>query len=185
MNETGPLQTERLRLERFTPRHAALLLELSANPQVMRFVGAGVPWTREFAAEVAAALTEHWEAHGFGWRVAVERASGRAIGFVALNFLGEGVGGLDPGEYELGWWLEPAAWGRGLAFEGAIALKSEAFARLRAPSVIARIQPPNERSMRVAGKLGMALDTFATGRQGEELTVFRLANPRLARARIG
>lgn len=177
-------QTERLRLERWTGRHLDLLVELSAKPGVTEFVGAGEPWSPSFAGEMAEAQLRHWAEHGFGWRVMVERESGRAIGFVALNFLGEGIDGLAAEEYEIGWWLEPAAWGRGLASEAAIAAKGEAFARLSVPSLVARIQPPNERSIRVAEKLGMLLDGFVTGRQGEELVVYRVNNPKLRRPRL-
>jgi hypothetical protein len=62
-------------------------------------------------------------------RAAIERASGRAVGFIALNLAGEGTAGLDPGEYEIGWWLDPAAQGRGLAREGAQAVLDDALGR--------------------------------------------------------
>ena len=149
------IETERLRLERWDERHATLLVRLSGIPEVMRFIGTGDPWPALLAEDVSRAECRHWEQHGFGWRAAIDRADGRGIGLVSLNYAGEGTAGLDPGEREIGWWLEPAAWGRGLGSEGAAALRDEAFGALEMPSIIARIQPPNAASIGVARALGM------------------------------
>jgi RimJ/RimL family protein N-acetyltransferase len=79
--------------------HVELLVRLSSMPEVTRFVGSGVPWPRAKAEEAAAAQLRHWSDHGFGWRVAAEKATGDLVGFMALNFAGEGTVGLDAAEY--------------------------------------------------------------------------------------
>jgi RimJ/RimL family protein N-acetyltransferase len=150
-----------------------MLAALGALPEVTRWVGDGSVWSPARAEEVAGVVREHWERHGFGWRAAVERASGSAIGFIMLN-RGEGVPALEPDDHEVGWWLHPSAWGRGYAREGALALREEAFA-LGAPSVVARIQPPNAASIAVAVALGMVAEREAAGRFGERLVVYRSA----------
>jgi RimJ/RimL family protein N-acetyltransferase len=171
------IETERLRLERWDGRHTNLLVRLSGMPEVMRFIGTGDPWPPLLAEDVARAERRHWEEHGFGWRAAVDRSDRRGIGLVSLNYAGEGTAGLDPEEREIGWWLEPAAWGQGLGSEGAAALRDEAFGALEMPSIIARIQPANEASIGVARALGMELDFETTGRSGERLAVYRLDCP--------
>jgi RimJ/RimL family protein N-acetyltransferase len=105
--------------------------------------------------------------------LAVEKTTTRTVGFVALNFAGEGAAGLDPGEYEIGWWLDPAEWGRGFAREGAEALRDHAFNTLGAPSVVARIQPENESSIRVAKAAGLGLDFESIGGTGERIVIHR------------
>jgi RimJ/RimL family protein N-acetyltransferase len=110
-------------------------------------------------------------------RATVEKADGRGIGLVSLNYAGEGTAGLDPGEREIGWWLEPDAWGRGLGTEGATALRDEAFDVLQMPSIIARIQPENDGSLGVARAIGMEFDFATTGRSGEAVVVYRLNRP--------
>jgi RimJ/RimL family protein N-acetyltransferase len=55
----------------------------------------------------------------------------------------------------VGWRLGRWAWGRGLATEAAIAARDDAFARLALPEIISIIHPENDRSQRVAVKLGM------------------------------
>jgi RimJ/RimL family protein N-acetyltransferase len=150
-----------------------MLARLGAIPSVVRYVGSGEIWSREKSQQVHDRQVEHWRRHGFGWRAAVEKASGRRVGLIALNFLGDGTAGLDPGEYEIGWWLHPADHGRGFAREGARALRDEARDRLGAPSVVARIQPPNGPSIAVATAIGLSLDFRTTGPSGEPVAVYR------------
>ena len=172
----APLHTQRLRLDPFTPAHASLLAALSATPAVMRFIGDGKPWPPTRAAEVSQRTAAHWREHGFGWWVATLSATGTAIGFAALNFAGADAG-IDAEDHEIGWWLAPAAWGRGLAREGAIAVRDDAFTRLRAPRVVARIAPANSASLRVAEAIGLTREADSIGRAGEPIAVLSLSAP--------
>jgi RimJ/RimL family protein N-acetyltransferase len=113
-------------------------------------------------------------APSLGWRVAVEKQVGQRVGFAALNYLGEGTVGLDAYEFEIGWWLLPSAWGCGFASEGACAVCQEAFARVGAPSVVARLQPDNVASVGVAARLGMSHQFDTTGHFGERVAVYRV-----------
>lgn len=171
----APLDTARMRLHPWGEQHTELLVSLASNRDVMRYIGPGAPWPRAKAEEVAAAQRQLWSEHGFGWRPATDKETGECIGFIALNFVGEGTAGLDATEYEIGWWLAPQAWGRGLAREGALAMRDEAFNALSAPSIVARIQPANARSIAVAEATGLAHDFSTTGKTGEPVVVYRLA----------
>lgn len=166
------LETERLRLERWAPRHGALLARLAALPEVMRHIGAGELWTAAQAAERHERGLAHWRDHGFGWRAAVERASGAPVGLIALN-RAEGAAGLADDDMEIGWWLDPGAWGKGYATEGGRAIVEEAFTRLGAPSVVARIHPANAASLRVAAALGLTPERDAIDRGGEAVRILR------------
>ncbi len=169
----APLETDRLLLAEWSDSDLALLARLSADPRVVRYVGDGQLWSPERAADVSGAMVKHWRANGFGWRVATEKESGEAVGFIALNYLGEGAAGLDANEFEIGWWLDPRAWGHGFASEGARAVAREAFERLGAPSIVARLQPDNLASARVATQIGMEHELDTTGRFGEPVAVYR------------
>jgi RimJ/RimL family protein N-acetyltransferase len=168
-----PIHTASLVLEPWAPAATALLTRLSAMPEVTRYIGDGSTWSRDRAEAVAAAQRDHWSRHGFGWRVAIERETDRELGFIALNFAGEGTVGLAPDEYEIGWWLDPAARGQGYAREGGAAVRDEAFEKLGAPSVIARIQPDNRPSRAVAEALGLTVD-FETFADGVPAVIYRL-----------
>jgi RimJ/RimL family protein N-acetyltransferase len=69
--------------------------------------------------------------------------------------------------------LHPAAWRRGLAREAAAAIRDEAFARLDAESVVARIHPRDVRSIVVAEAVGLTFDFRTHGRTGETVDVYR------------
>ena len=168
------IKTDRLVLVPWSAEHTELLARLSSIPEVMIFIESGDVWSRAKAEEVASAARQHWAEHGFGWRAAIERASGDFIGFLALNFAGDGTARVDADEYEIGWWMEPAVWGQGFAGEGGAAIRDEALGELNAPSVIARIQPSNARSIAVAESLGLTPDTVTTGKSGEPVSVYRL-----------
>lgn len=177
MSRRGTIETARLRLEPWDERHTEMLVRLSAMPEITRYIGPGTPWPRSQALDVATLQLRHWKDHGFGWRGATDKATGELVGLLALNFAGDGTAGLDPHEYEIGWWIAPAAWGRGFAREGAAAMRDEAFDALGAPSVIARIQPANAPSIAVAEATGLALDFTTTGKSGEPVAVYRAMRP--------
>lgn len=168
------METSRLLLPQWSESDVALLTQLSADSRVVRYIGDGERWSPEKAADVSRWMVEHWRLHGFGWRVAIEKESQTPVGFVALNYLGKESAGLDPGEFEIGWWLAADAWGRGLANEGARAVCQEAFTRLEAPSVVARLQPDNVASARVATRIGMSHEFDTTGAFSERVAVYRL-----------
>ncbi len=174
------LHTDRLRLDAWTESHTRLLGTLAVTPAVVRYIGDGALWTDARIHHVAALNRQHWRAHGFGWRVATR--AGEPIGFIALSFAGDGAG-IDADEYEIGWWLAPSAWGQGLAREGAAALRDEAFTRVGAPSIVARIQPANGASLAVAAAIGLTYESDSTGRGGEPISVLRLSRDRWAAAR--
>lgn len=71
----------------------------------------------------------------------------------------------------------PGAQGRGIATEAATAVRDEAFTRLHATRIVARLQPRNHASGRVAARLGMRLHGEAPGRTGELVLVYLLDRP--------
>lgn len=172
----APLTTPRLRLDPWSHSHAAMLGTLALTPAVVRYIGDGSPWTDARVQDVSAHNVEHWRRHGFGWRVArlADAADDAPIGFIMLAFAGEGAG-IAADEYEIGWWLAPSVWGRGLAREGAAALRDEAFERVGAASIVARVQPANQASLAVAAAIGLTPEGESTGRGGEPIAVLRLS----------
>ena len=119
-----------------------MLARLAALPAVMRFVGDGAPWPRRRADELSARVLVHWRAHGFGWRARIQRETGRAVGADRRARPSRLRGGRSPPatttRSDGGSTRE--AWGRGDATEGGRAIVAEAFDRLRAPSVVARVK---------------------------------------------
>jgi RimJ/RimL family protein N-acetyltransferase len=166
------LRTARLHLEPWSDEASDLLGQLARTPAVVRYIGDGRPWSDARIADVVDLAQRHWASNGFGWRLA--RESGTPVGFIALGYAGQGAG-IAADEYEIGWWLAPSAWGRGLAREGATAVRDEAFTRVGAPSIVARIQPANAASHAVARAIGLSRESQTRGRAGEPVDVLRLS----------
>jgi RimJ/RimL family protein N-acetyltransferase len=166
------LTTARLELRPWEDSFEGELLRLSSDARVMRFIGDGRPWTREHAAQRHREHLAHWREHGFGWRAVLERD--RFAGVAALNRLGPTVPGIEESALEIGWWVDPDSWGRGVATEAALALRDEAFGEVGAERVAARYQPANVASGRVMVKLGMRRHSDTTGRTGEPVRVYEM-----------
>jgi RimJ/RimL family protein N-acetyltransferase len=169
---TDALVTERLVLRR--PRDADLesFALLCADPEVMRYIGTGRPLDRGTAERSFAIIQAHWGRYGSGLRSAISRDDGEYLGFVGLAVVpGRSIAG---GETEIGWRLRRAAWGKGYATEGALAVRDQALGELGIEGLVSLIQPDNEASARVAEKLGMRPDGHGRGAHGESVVVYRL-----------
>jgi RimJ/RimL family protein N-acetyltransferase len=168
------LETDRLLLRPWASEDVALLAALSSNPRVTRYIGDGLTWTALKAITVSDRALSHWREHGFGWRVVVELATGTGIGLIALNLMGPGTAGVDPGDHEIGWWLGPERWGYGFATEAARAVAADAFTQLRVPHLTARIRPENTGSIQVATRLGMQHEFNTVADPGVAVAVYRV-----------
>lgn len=143
------METERLLLRPFVPEDLDDFARICGDPVVMRFYPA--PWTREEArafieGEVAAEREQGWSR-----RAVFHRADGQMIGFCGLKR--QTVEGGE--EIEVGYVLDRAYWGQGLAPEAARAWIAFAFERLGLTRVISLIRPENGPSIRVAEKNGL------------------------------
>jgi RimJ/RimL family protein N-acetyltransferase len=148
------LTTDRLVLRRFTLDDTDDLLALDSDPRVRRFVEDGEPVTRESTVE----MIEHWLTYHersdlFGFWAAIERTTGRFLGWFHFR-PGDGHGDDEP---ELGYRLNASAWGRGFATEGSIALIDHGFSTGRIRRVLAGTMAVNVASRRVMEKAGMRL----------------------------
>ncbi|WBB78915.1 GNAT family N-acetyltransferase [Micromonospora sp. WMMD882] len=149
------LDTGRLRLRRFTPADLDHLVELDADPEVMRYLTNGRPTPATVVRDelLPRVLAEYDRTPGLGRWAAVSRADGDFLGWFALD----PPPGDDPTEAELGYRLRRAAWGRGLATEGARALVRYAFDQLGLRRVRAETMAVNVRSRRVLERAGLRL----------------------------
>ena len=181
MSDTNDsIETERLVLEPWSDAAHDVFTRLARDPEVTRYLGdEGRPWDDDKIEKVFRREADHWVEHGFGWRAALDKESGDRIGFVGLNHVPEDAVEI-PGEneVEIGWWLVPGYWGRGLATEGAVALRDEAFGRVGLARIIGRFQPPNIASGRIMERIGMAFEVDVTGRHNETVRIYALERQR-------
>ncbi|TWG02835.1 RimJ/RimL family protein N-acetyltransferase [Streptomyces brevispora] len=161
------IETERLTLRPLEISDVDAFVELHADPEVNRFVGA---YSRQQALERLADIERQWAERGHGLCAVELRSSGEFIGRTGLQYWQQ----FD--EVELGWTLRAECWGRGCATEAAQACLDRGFATLEADYFTALIRPGNMPSVKVAERLG-----FAPRRQdelnGNPVTVYTLDRP--------
>jgi RimJ/RimL family protein N-acetyltransferase len=151
------LDTERLILRPPALEDFEEYASMFADPEVMRFIGIdGKPMSRFGAWQSFSGQVGHWHLRGFGMFSVIDRQTGDLIGR---------VGPLQPEEwpdFEIGWTLRSQYWGRGYATEAARACLPYAFEELGRQRIISLIAPENQRSIRVAERLGERLEGQAT-----------------------
>jgi RimJ/RimL family protein N-acetyltransferase len=146
------LETERLRLERWDDTHFDDFVRFMQNEGVTRFIRPR-PLDIRQAREQHRHSLDDWETLGFGKRAIVEADTGAWLGFAELSLVGPGKGSRDD-DVELGYFIEPARWGEGIATEAALALRDEAFGRCLLAELIGRCRVENAASRRVLTKVG-------------------------------
>lgn len=142
------ITTGRLSLVPMSEEHIEVEVRLDASPDVMRFLGDGLPRDRE--------LVEHHHRQ----RLAEARDGlGFWVGFMGAEFVGWWL--LSPagddvrGQAEVGYRLLPDFWRRGLASEGAAALLAYGFNEVGLTQIFAETMAVNEGSRAVMSKLGL------------------------------
>ena len=147
------IETERLLLRGWGDVDVEPYARLCADPEVMRFIGKGSVLNREQSRAQVSRFAEHWDGRGFGLWALEEKGSGAFVGFAGLAHQED----WSEGEHktEVGWRLDRAFWGHGLATEAAKAGVAYGFETLGLERIISIIQPGNTASRRVAEKAGL------------------------------
>jgi RimJ/RimL family protein N-acetyltransferase len=95
------IETDRVRLLSWKESDAEKFQQISSDPEVMRYINGGRPWSSGELDEFIGRQMRHAESRGFClWRM-VGKIDGETIGFCGLQPLE--IGGRS--EVEIGWWL--------------------------------------------------------------------------------
>jgi len=162
------VETARLLVRQWVPDDWKRLLPLATDPQVLQYIGNREPWSEERVRKFVEGGIAMSASRGWVLWPLICKDDAELIGFCGFN------GGFPP-DVEIGWWLRPAYWGRGLATEAATAVMDYGFTTFGFPRLISVAQPANKRSLRVMEKLGMVFDRQFTH---EGIEVVAYAKPR-------
>ncbi|MCW3477328.1 GNAT family N-acetyltransferase [Limobrevibacterium gyesilva] len=146
--EIPTLRTTRLVLRALRADDLDGLAAMQADPEVMRYLGAGATRTRQETWDGIARMLGQWALRGFGMFAIEEAATGRFAGRAGVLYP------LPWPEPELAYGLDRPFWGQGLVTEAGIAIRDWAFATLGLPKLASFILPDNAASAAVARKLG-------------------------------
>ena len=145
------IETERLRLRRWTTEDAEALYACARNPNVGPHAG----WKpHEMVEESRRIIDTLFRPPHDVWAITLKE-SGEIIGSVGLepDKRRPGVNGK-----ELGYWLAEPYWGRGFMTEAAQATVEYAFAKLSLDILAVCTDPKNTRSQRTIEKCGFVYE---------------------------
>jgi RimJ/RimL family protein N-acetyltransferase len=166
------LTTSRLLLRHWREDDVPAMAVINADPEVMRWIGAGTPIDEDATAAGIARSEQHWETHGFGLFAVEIRATGRLAGFTGLNtpyFLPEVLPAV-----EIGWRLGRQFWGQGIATEAARAALDFGFADRGLDRIVSIHQVGNDASGRIMQKLRMQFDREITDGHERRVRVYAI-----------
>lgn len=151
------LDTERLTIRPWNSRDRPSFIRLASDPEVMRYVHGGTPYTEAEVDEFFDRQQRQLDSLGMCMGAMVEKSSERVVGVAGVQPLGES------GDLEIGWWLARDVWGRGYATEAGRAAMDHVLKTMERPRVVAIIDPGNEPSVRVVNRLGFTYDRRYSG----------------------
>jgi RimJ/RimL family protein N-acetyltransferase len=154
------IETERLVLRRFTEADRETVRRWNADANFTRHL-AGVQ-TRAQSDEAFDRWARHWEERGFGLLAVEWKETGALIGRAGPQFHR-----YWPSEPEVGWALDPAWWGRGIATEAGAAAVAWGFGELGYERLVSITTEPNTASRNVMAKLGFELHERVPSEWGE------------------
>ena len=148
------LSSQRIRLEPMTPEHLPLLVDLDADPEVLRYIlgrARSPREAREFWEPICADTDA--DAVGLGWWIGLSRSDGDFLGWWDLS--PDRPVPNEPSRAEAGWRLARRHWRQGFATEGATAVLDHGFGTVGLGTVWAETMAVNQPSWAVMSKLGM------------------------------
>jgi RimJ/RimL family protein N-acetyltransferase len=140
------------------------MVEIHQDPDVIRYLGNGVPGGVAVAWRNVALMIGHWHMRGYGPWIITSKSNGDVLGRAGL-WNAEGGPGV-----ELGWMVRRSVWGQGIATEAAEAARDWAWAHVETDHIVCVIRANNAPSIRIAEKLGARLESTESSGEEEVLT---------------
>jgi RimJ/RimL family protein N-acetyltransferase len=167
-----------------THRDVEAFQRVFADPEVMRYVAWGRPFERVEVEEMLERMMARLAVDGFGQLALVRRGTDVVIGRAGLLPLDPATwrsgswSELGPSaEIEIGWTLARESWGRGYATEAAVLVRGLAWRELGLTRLVSIIQIGNERSVRLAERLGGRVEREIMTSFGKRAQLFAYARP--------
>lgn len=146
-------ESPRLILRHLEERDAAFFLELTNDPDWIRFIGdRGLRTTDDACAYLRDRLIAMYTRLGFGLNCVESKATGEPLGICGM------IKRDTLEDVDLGFAFLPRARGKGFAFEASAAAMGHARDSLGLRRVVAIVAPGNARSITLLEKLGFAFE---------------------------
>jgi RimJ/RimL family protein N-acetyltransferase len=154
---TPPIETARTFLTPWQPDDWRALHAIAREPEVMRYITDGAPWSENQTQEFVTRQQRHFSERNYClWKLIVN------IGDVQSGETVDGLCGIQPlvetDEIEIGYWLAQRHWGQGIATEAARAAARDAFERVGLDRLVAVARKENAPSLRIMEKIGVTYE---------------------------
>ncbi len=143
------IDSARLHIRAWQPADRPAFAAMAQDAALMRYISNGVPHSEQAVDTQLARQAGHMARVGYCMGAAVWRDSGEVIGVIGMQPVDR-----DP-DIDLGWWVARAWQGRGLAQEGARAVRDWLRTQQPGARASASIHPENLASQAVARGLGL------------------------------
>jgi RimJ/RimL family protein N-acetyltransferase len=150
------VETDRLIMRPWRDDDRPALAAICGDAEVRRFYPK-VLTAEETSAQIDGVIAATAR-NGFHFAAAELKSTGKLIGFIGLGVIPDRLRDVIPGRprVEIGWQLDKAVWGQGLAPEGARAWLDYGWNTLKLEEIVAFTAAINLPSQRVMEKIGMS-----------------------------
>lgn len=143
------IETDRLRMRLPKPSDLDTHIAFRASP---RSKGVGGPFDAASSFHHLSGIVGQWRMRGYGRWIVADKDTDAPLGLVGIYHP------LDWPEPEIGWVVYEQAEGRGIAREAATASRDFAYRTLGWDRIVSLIMPDNDRSIRLAERMGCMMD---------------------------
>lgn len=139
---------------------------IATDPRVIKYVATGEIYSDERIMAFIEKNIKLYKERKLCFFPLHSKDNNNFVGFCGLGVLNE------PDEIEIGWWLKPDYWGKGLATEAAERVMTYAFEELNLPRLAAIAQPENTASINIMKKLGMTYTKMSKDNHGIDVVYY-------------
>lgn len=153
-------ETDRLILRELLHTDAEDFFELDSDPAVHIYLGNNPIKSKEEAEDLIAKIRKQYIDYGIGRWAAIEKSSGKFIGWSGLKFINIPENG-HVNFYDVGYRLIPRFWNKGYATESAMAAIKYGFEAIGMEEIIGTANVENKASRKALEKCGLQyVETF-------------------------
>src|SRR6187551_1515371 len=148
------LETERLILRDILPADEEAFFEMDSNPDVHKYLGNNPVKSKEEICSVIEKIRQQYIDNGIGRWATIEKSTGTFIGWSGLKYITEAEENRI-NYYDVGYRLNPEAWGKGYATESCKMALKFGFSSMKLDEIIGTVNEENIASRRVLQKCGL------------------------------
>lgn len=151
------IETQRLILRPIEDFDAEGIFELDSNKEVHKYLGNNPIKTMDQAKQVVAFIKTQYKERGIGRHVAIEKETGKFIGWSGLKLNKDDKEELNGKQnfYDIGYRFIPEFWGKGYATESSIAMLKYGFENLNVNKIVGAAEVGNTASNKILKKIGL------------------------------